>query len=266
MKDSDNSFYDEEFYFKNNYSNSYGSAKEVVPIVTKILNPKSVVDLGCGSGTWIKAFDEEGVKKVLGIDFHNVKTIIPKNKFLRHDLRTPLNIKGRFDLAMSLEVAEHIETRYSDIFVNNLVKLSDTILFGAATPKQEGENHINEQWHNFWVDKFEKHGYVAIDLIRPKIIFNDKISYDYRQNQILFVKESLLKKNPLKFIPYYDKKRQLMFRKSYAKQFSPFIRLAYRINAQIFGELFNSIIDKIFLRKFFGDMTSVDIQQIKNWK
>jgi len=262
MKDSSNKFYDKKFY-SNNYPHSYYSAKEVVPIIIKTLSPNSVVDLGCGSGTWIKVFQEEGVKKTLGIDFHNAKTLIPKKYFLKHDLRKTLKLNEKFDLAISFEVAEHVETKYSETFVDNLVNLSDIILFGAATPKQEGENHINEHWHIFWISLFEKRGYVAIDLIRPYILLNERVSMDYRQNPILFVRKNILERDALKFIPYFDKSKQLLFRKSYAKQLSFKHRVAYRINNQIFGGLFNSIIDMLFLKKFFGDITSIDVKGLK---
>ena len=214
MNDSDSHFYDEKFFFNKNYLPSYNSAKEMVPMIISIFNPKSVVDLGCGSGTWLKAFKEFGVKNILGIDFHSIKPLISEREFFRHDLRKPLKLGKKFDIAISLEVAEHIETRYSDIFVENLTRLSNKILFSAAIPKQEGENHINEQWHNFWVEKFEKRGYVAVDLMRSKIILNNKISMDYRQNTLLFIKKTILKEEAIKLIPYYDKGRQFMHRKT----------------------------------------------------
>ncbi len=254
----DNKYYDEDFY-KTNYTPSYNSAKQIVPMIMKRLKPQSVVDVGCGSGTWIKVFNENGIKDSLGIDFHDENIIIPKNNFLKHDLRKKLNLDNRFELAISLEVAEHIETKYSQLFVDNLVSLSDIVLFSAATPKQEGHNHINEQWHNYWVRLFRDRGYIAIDLIRPLIILNDSIESDYRQNIILFVKYQKLQDNPLNFINYFDDSKQLLTRKSCAKQLSLKYRFVYRINQQFFFGLFNGFVDKIFLKKFFGDISVVDV-------
>ncbi len=257
MNDSNNQMYNEDFY-NLNYKSSYDSAKEVVPIIMKRLRPKSVVDLGCGSGTWLKVFQQNKVDNLLGIDFHNERTIIPNDIFLKYDLRKQLKIERRFDLAISLEVAEHIETKYSELFVKNLTQLSNVILFSAAIPKQEGENHINEQWHNYWIKLFQKKGYVAIDFIRPHILLNEKVSMDYRQNMILFVNKETLQKNPTQFINYFDKSKQLLFRKCYAKQLSYKYRVIYRINNQVFKGLFNGFVDKLFLKRFFGDMTSAN--------
>lgn len=30
------------------------SAKEIMPYIQEILHPKSIVDFGCGTGTWLK--------------------------------------------------------------------------------------------------------------------------------------------------------------------------------------------------------------------
>ncbi len=255
-----NRFYDKNFY-KNNFNSSYHSAKETIPIILRLLNPKSIVDMGCGQGTWISVFKEEGINKIKGVDFQQSKLVIDNKDFLRHDLRKPLKLKNKFDLAISLEVAEHIENKYSDIFIENLTNASDVVLFSAAIPNQEGINHINEQWHLFWIKLFEKRNYIAIDLIRPYILLNNKISYDYRQNMILFVKKETLEKNPMKYIPFFDKSKQYMSRKSYAKQLSKPFRLAYRINKQFFKNIFDNILDKILFKKFFGDICSIKIKE-----
>jgi SAM-dependent methyltransferase len=263
MRDSDNHFYDKNFYFKNNYPFSYKSAKEVVPIILKHLSPKSVIDIGCGIGTWLKAFKEAGVEDIKGVDFHGVNTLLSESEFIRHDLRKRLSLKRKFDLAISLEVAEHIETKYSDVFIENLTNLSDRIVFSAAIPRQEGENHINEQWNIFWVKKFEERGYVAIDLIRPEILLNPRIGYDYRQNILFFISKKRLKNEALSLINFFNPSRQLMQRKSYVKQLGIWPRIFFRADRQIFRGLFNSVIDRLFLKRFFGDIASISLSEIK---
>ncbi|MCA9487692.1 MAG: methyltransferase domain-containing protein [Nanoarchaeota archaeon] len=265
MKESDNSFYNEKFY-KKNFGPSYNSAKIIVPCILKIFKPKSVVDIGCGSGTWLKVFSEEGVKDILGVDFNPSKPIISERNILRHDLRKKLILKRKFDVAISLEVAEHIETKYSDLFVENLTSLSDKIFFSAAIPFQEGENHINEQWHDFWIKKFLKKGYVAIDLIRPKILLNPEVSYDYRQNIFLFIKKSILIKEARNLIPFYEEGVQFMHRKSYSKQFSKKYRFFYRLNSQFFGGIFNGLLDKFLLKRFFGDIAAISTKEFKRFR
>jgi len=262
MQLSNNKFYNEEFYFRKNYPFSNRSAREIIPIIIEIFKPESVVDLGRGSGIWLNVFKELKVLKILGLDFHDSRHLLKENEFIKIDLRKKLTLNKKFDLAISLEVAEHIEPTYSDLFVDNLTRLSDQIIFSAAIPNQEGENHINEQWNLFWVDKFEKRGFVALDLIRPRILLNNNIGFDYRQNIICFIKKSILDRNPSKFLPHFNKKTQLLHRKCLFKQKSIIVRLIYRINNQIFNGLFDSVLDKIILNKFFGDIASSDFKEI----
>lgn len=165
------------------------SAKEVVPILMRLFTPRSVVDLGCGLGDWLHEFTVNGVENILGIDGNWVEKqnlYINESHFLEKDLTTKLHLKQKFDLAMSLEVAEHLPEKAADSFVQTLTSLSDTIVFSAAIPGQGGQNHLNEQWHDYWVAKFEKHGFYCHDLIRPLIWENDNVEWWYKQNCFVF--------------------------------------------------------------------------------
>jgi hypothetical protein len=44
------------------------SANEVLPVVFEVVSPRSVVDVGCWLGTWLKVARELGVDDLLGID------------------------------------------------------------------------------------------------------------------------------------------------------------------------------------------------------
>ncbi len=123
----------------------------------KILKPKSVIDCGCGPGIYLKSFKDGGCE-VLGIDYCKSASKY-LSEFEQVDLRFPYEPKKKYDLSICLEVAEHIDKSYAGILIDNLVKTSDTILFSAATPKQGGENHINEQKLSYWINLFKTHGY-----------------------------------------------------------------------------------------------------------
>ena len=123
--------YNSKFY-ENQQSNSIDSARIIVPIIVKLIRPRSVIDIGCGLGTWLKVFEENGVDDILGIDgvwVNKDKLYVSKDKFISADLKKPINIKKRFDLAISLEVGEHLPKESADILVESLTNLSDTILF-----------------------------------------------------------------------------------------------------------------------------------------
>lgn len=175
------------------------SAEEVVPFIIKKIAPKSVVDVGCGLGAWLSVFQQNGVDDILGIDGKWVdkkKLYIKQDYFLEKNLTTPLNLNRKFDLAMSLEVAEHLPETAANTLVETLVNLSDYVVFSAAIPKQGGQNHINEQWLTYWIAKFEAKGFYCHDIIRPEIWDNPKVEYWYAQNMLYFTKDKNFKSSP----------------------------------------------------------------------
>jgi SAM-dependent methyltransferase len=181
--------YNEQFY-NDQYAGSLSSAQKIVPIIKNLLSPTSVVDLGCGIGTWLSVFTEHGINDIVGIDGAYVdenKLFIPRNCFLTADLEEPLVIQRTFDLAISLEVAEHIPASSSDAFVSSLTSLSSAIVFSAAIPFQGGVNHINLQWPSYWSEKFIKRGFVPVDFLRFNLWDDPDVMSWYRQNIILYL-------------------------------------------------------------------------------
>jgi SAM-dependent methyltransferase len=166
--------------------------REVVPIILSITNPKSVLDVGCGIGTWLKVFEEHGIADYLGVDGSYVdfkKLKISEKKFRAQDLREYWSLNRKFDLVISLEVAEHLSEANADQFIKILVEHGESIVFSAAIPGQFGQNHLNEQWPEYWEAKFARHGFYFHDIIRPVIWTNDKVEWWYKQN-IFLVKRS----------------------------------------------------------------------------
>ena len=170
-------------------SGSYRSASRVVPLVRELLDVKSVCDVGCGIGTWLRCWRENGVEDVLGLDGDYVdreQLMIPAERFQPTDLRQPFRYERHFDLATSLEVAEHLPRDRAEGFVSDLTSLAPVILFSAAVPGQGGTDHINERWQNYWAELFDRNGFATFDVIRPKIWNDSDVEYWYRQNTLLF--------------------------------------------------------------------------------
>jgi SAM-dependent methyltransferase len=190
--------YTREFYAELQ-EGSRRSARQIVPLILQLVECSSVIDVGCGSGEWLAVFKEFGVEEVLGIDGAYVDPNIlqiPSEHFLARDLSKALNLEHRFDLAMSLEVAEHLSHECAEIFVSSLTRLSEVVLFSAAVPFQEGTNHINERWPEYWVRLFRQNGFVVIDCLRRELWEDDDVDWWYRQNSLIFVNETALDRYP----------------------------------------------------------------------
>lgn len=191
--------YTSEFY-RQQSDLSRQSAEEIVPLVLRLLQPRSVVDVGCGVGTWLSAFKKYGVEDILGIDGDYVNKDmlqIPEDRFLSYDLTKPLDLDNKFDLVVSLEVAEHLPEECAKTFINSLVKLGEVVLFSAAIPFQGGTHHINEQWTEYWLEHFRDNGYEVIDALRKMIWHNDKIAFWYSQNLLIFATKTYIDSNQL---------------------------------------------------------------------
>lgn len=181
-------------FFHTLHQEAIDSAKTILPIAMESIPPvSSTVDVGCGGGTWLSVMKQLGVEDIQGYDGAWVtpeQLQIPIECFQELDLDSaPLVAVRRYDLAICLEVAEHLQESRADFLIDFLISLSDFVLFSAAVPHQGGTHHVNEQWQHYWVEKFTSRGYIPKDLIRPRIWNNSEIPFWFRQNILLFVKQ-----------------------------------------------------------------------------
>ena len=186
-------------FYNSRHSNTLYSARTILKIVNKFVSPRSVVDVGCGVGTWLSVFGEFGVTDILGVEGHWVdekSVVIPSDQFKKTDLENPLQVDRKFDLAITMEVAEHIHESSADQFVENLVNLAPVVLFSAAIPLQGGKHHVNERWPVYWKEKFAKHNYVILDCIRPEVWEDEGIELWYAQNSFIYVDKNKLADYP----------------------------------------------------------------------
>lgn len=115
--------------------------------------PSTIIDVGCAIGEYVKWFNENGYL-AWGIEGSNASQefwLTPQISVT--DIREPLPDavnKYHYNLAMSLEVAEHIEPEYTETYLENLTRLSETILITAAPPGQKGHGHVNCQEKGWW--------------------------------------------------------------------------------------------------------------------
>jgi len=191
--------YDTAFY-DGQSGGSYRSACRIVPILRELFNPTSVLDVGCGVGTFLRVFKESGVTDIQGVDGDHVprdRLLIDRERFRGRDLGEPLDLGRRFDLAISLEVAEHLPDDKAGLFVDNLCRHASIVVFSAAIPAQGGTSHVNERWPSYWASLFARRGRRVFDILRPKIWRDDAVEYWYRQNILVFADADAVATHPV---------------------------------------------------------------------
>jgi hypothetical protein len=170
---------------------SLRSARILLTYLFKHWVPKSVIDFGCGWGTWLYACKELGVERLVGIDGDWVpkeRMIDPSIDFRPTDLMKGAVTPETFDLAMSLEVAEHLPPDAGDRFIGSLTQSANALIFSAAFIGQPGSGHINTRPHSYWAQKFLSSGFQLFDVFRPEFWNDNRVEPWYRQNTFLYVK------------------------------------------------------------------------------
>lgn len=199
--------YDSSF-FSQQYSGSLRSARNVAPIITALYGvPRSVVDVGGGLMPWLEALGEVGASELYGLD-SVPEDMLPASKFSRRyqeiDLNLSFTLPSSFDLALCLEVGEHLAPSSADNLVRSLASLSSIIVFSAAVPGQGGTGHINEQWQSWWASKFQRAGFWADTRLRDQIWDNESVNWWYRQNTIVYQRYSGKAPNTPQRAPFLD--------------------------------------------------------------
>jgi hypothetical protein len=195
--------YNREFYEGLNRNNGQ-SAMYLAEYLSKRLNFSSVIDIGCGNGDLLNSFLNLGIKTLKGIEGNG--------NFLNHsdqfdisieNLESQIHFQKKYDVAICLEVAEHIDAIFADNLISTLTNASDLVIFSAAVPGQGGTLHVNEQPPNYWALKFLTQGYTLFMDPREEIWKHQGIAPYYRQNILVYKKSS---NSPLIYVePKYMK-------------------------------------------------------------
>jgi SAM-dependent methyltransferase len=148
---------------------------------------KSVLDVGCGEGHAVNYFRSLGViahgldgsqenvtKAVTPIQWHwisNIPFVMP------------------VDMVWCCEVAEHIpEERVPELL--QVLCNGKIIAMNAATPGQGGYGHVNEQPHEYWIDKLIDKGYTYSntdsDFLRAYCSLEDGSNCWFARNGLVF--------------------------------------------------------------------------------
>ena len=190
------STYDAAFYADGG-GLAYRAAQIILTEIREVHSFASVVDFGCGAGGWLRAAADligqaGAVPALLGIDGPHARAFAecPGAQFIFQDLEHRIRVPNTFQLAISMEVAEHLTEARAAGFVEDLTRASDVILFSAAIPGQGGTHHINEQWQSYWIEMFAARDYACFDILRPRLWRNAVLALCpfYIANAFLYVR------------------------------------------------------------------------------
>lgn len=183
--------YSDDFYARH-VTGMSSSARVVLERLFGFYRPGRVVDFGCGRGAWLAAAAELGATSLVGFDGEWVKSdalLDPRIEFRPIDFEGEFpRLAARADLAISVEVAEHVSADRADDFVEMVCAAADVVVFGAAAPHQGGTTHVNEQPASYWVGKFAARGYAYHDVFRGALWNDPRVEWWYRQNTLLYVR------------------------------------------------------------------------------
>lgn len=157
---SHDTVYGADYYVDRDRRAAMQDANQFAETVLSRYNPESVLELGCGTGTLLYPYLEQGIH-VHGVDLSETaqkESALPESQFEIHDLTEPYTPRQEYDLVLCVEVLEHIPQKAADTIVESICTAGDTAIVTAAPPGQGGTHHVNEQPYEYWIEKFEQRG------------------------------------------------------------------------------------------------------------
>lgn len=160
---------------------------ETVAVLMTIVTPSSVVDMGSEDPTWVSSVSAGGVDDVLLVR-PPLDPALSADDFptLAHDLRLPLRLTRRFDLAIAVGVAERLPSSSAELFVRTLCNAAEVVAFAAVMPGLAPPGTANARWAAWWDSLFEPHGYVPHDVARPLLWEREEVDLKVRQGLVLY--------------------------------------------------------------------------------
>jgi SAM-dependent methyltransferase len=194
-----NVIYDSDYYGRFVDDPAVRSSRTISDSIVAEFTPKTVIDVGCGTGALLGALRERGCE-VFGLEYSKGALEYCRARKLNvveFDLeRDFVDDDTTYDVAVSMEVAEHLPERSADRYVDLLSHLSRVIVFTAAPPCQGGMDHVNEQPPLYWIRKFQQRGFRHAEELSRRWQESWRVASDveswYYRNLMIFQKDIML--------------------------------------------------------------------------
>jgi SAM-dependent methyltransferase len=170
------------------------SAEVIAESVRTEFTPRSVLDVGCGTGAILAILQSWGICSH-GLEQSEAALEVCQTRGLdvrKFDLERDELAKEDADVVVSLEVAEHLPEAIVDRYVEILCQ-GNVVVMTAAQPGQGGTDHVNEQPHSYWISKFADRGFAYHEKLTEKLRSdwqNQGVATFYAQNLMVFYDDS----------------------------------------------------------------------------
>jgi SAM-dependent methyltransferase len=123
--------------------------------------PASVLQIGCGSGAYLKYFACQGTQRIKGVDGAEGRSrYLQLDEYAQVDLGKPFDLAENFDLVVCVEVIAHIPAQSEHILISSIARHArERIVFSGARPGQPGAGHIDCRPISHWLDLFASAGW-----------------------------------------------------------------------------------------------------------
>lgn len=158
--------FDDAFWSRHDVGDWDGVAR----LVLAFFEPSAVLDVGCGQGSLLASLaTRRPGMRLVGIEDSAAALARARARGVNvaaldiagassPDIEAAATRLGSFDLAICLEVAEHLPGWHSGKLLRLLTR-APRVLFSAAHPNQGGVLHVNEQPPEYWIGRMRALGY-----------------------------------------------------------------------------------------------------------
>jgi SAM-dependent methyltransferase len=124
------------------------------------INPRRVLDAGCGLGMLVEKLRERGVDADgMDISEYVIGQVHPSARPYCRVGSLIDDLPESYDLIVTMEVLEHLATADAERAVANLSARATDILFSSTPFDRKELTHVNVQPPEYWAELFARHGF-----------------------------------------------------------------------------------------------------------